>query len=46
LAGGAGKKGILLSTGIGTAMADLIVGGKTPLSIGPCAPERFAKVSA
>jgi glycine oxidase len=46
LAGGAGKKGILLSTGIGTAMADLIVGGKTPLSIGPCAPERFANVSA
>ena len=46
LAGGAGKKGILLSTGIGTALADLIVGAKTPLSIGPCAPERFANVSA
>jgi glycine oxidase len=46
LAGGAGKKGILLSTGIGTALADLIVGGKTSLSIGPCAPERFANAPA
>jgi glycine oxidase len=46
VAAGGGKKGILLSTGIGTAIADLVIGGKTPLSIGPCAPERFANVSA
>ena len=46
LAGGAGKKGILLSTGIGTALADLIVGGKTALSIASCAPERFTNGSA
>jgi glycine oxidase len=46
LAGGAGKKGILLSTGIGQALADLITVGTTALSIGVCAPERFAQASA
>lgn len=46
LAGGAGKKGILLSTGIGRSLADLITEGRTDLSIGICAPERFAQVSA
>jgi glycine oxidase len=38
---GAGKKGILLSTGMGKATADLITRGATSLSIGPCDPARF-----
>ena len=42
LATGAGKKGILLSPGMGKAVADLMTQGNTPLSIGPCAPERFS----
>jgi glycine oxidase len=46
LATGGGKKGILLSPGIGKAIADLITEGRTPLSIKPSAPERFASVSA
>jgi glycine oxidase len=46
LAGGAGKKGILLSTGIGRALADLITQGKTDLSVDVCAPQRFARVLA
>ena len=46
LAGGAGKKGILLSTGIGQSLANLITEGRTDLSIGTCAPERFAQVPA
>jgi len=46
LATGGGKKGILLSPGIGKAIADLITEGKTSLSIGASAPERFAGVSA
>ena len=41
LATGAGKKGVLLSPGIGKAIADLISQGKTPLSIGPFDPQRF-----
>ena len=41
LATGAGKKGILLSPGMGQATADLITRGSTSLSVGPCAPERF-----
>jgi glycine oxidase len=44
LASGGGKKGILLSPGIGKAIANLITEGQTSLSIGVCAPERFAKV--
>jgi glycine oxidase len=43
LATGAGKKGILLSPGMGKAMADLITRGSTSVPIGPCAPERFVK---
>ncbi len=43
LATGAGKKGVLLSPGIGKAVADLISQGATPLSIGPFAPERFVE---
>ena len=46
LATGAGKKGILLSPGMGQATADLITRGNTPLSIGPCRPERFSSVAA
>jgi glycine oxidase len=42
LATGAGKKGVLLSPGIGKAVADLISQGNTPLSIGPFDPQRFA----
>jgi glycine oxidase len=42
LATGAGKKGVLLSPGIGKAVADLISQDATSLPIGPFAPERFA----
>ena len=45
LATGAGKKGILMSTGMGKATADLMTNGSTKPSIGPLAPERFAKAS-
>ena len=46
LATGAGKKGILLSPGIGKSTADLIVRGETELSIGAFGPERFAQAVA
>lgn len=46
LAAGGAKKGILLSPGIGKALADLITTGSTPLDITPCTPQRFAAVSA
>ncbi len=42
LATGAGKKGILISTGMGKAVADLITDGRTALPVEPFAPERFA----
>ena len=42
LATGAGKKGILLSTGIGKSVADLMTTGETTLSIQGYSPERFA----
>ena len=42
LATGAGKKGILISPGMGKAVADLIAVGHTDLPIEPFAPERFA----
>jgi glycine/D-amino acid oxidase-like deaminating enzyme len=42
LATGAGKKGILLSPGMGKAVADLMTRGSTSLSVGPCAPEWFS----
>ena len=38
---GAGKKGILLSPGMGKATADLITQGGTSISIKPCSPDRF-----
>ena len=41
LATGAGKKGILLSPGIGKSVADLMTQGETSLSIGPISPDRF-----
>ena len=43
LATGAGKKGVLLSPGMGKAVADLIVQGSTELSVGPFNPQRFAR---
>jgi glycine oxidase len=46
LAMGGAKKGILLSTGMGQAIADLLTTGHTSLPVAPCAPERFAGVSA
>jgi glycine oxidase len=46
LATGGGKKGILLSPGIGKAIADLITTGETSLSMETSAPERFVGVSA
>lgn len=46
LATGGAKKGILFSTGMGKAIADLITTGSTTLSIGLCSPARFAQVSA
>lgn len=42
LATGAGKKGILLSPGMGKATADLIVTGATEVPLAHCGPERFA----
>ena len=39
---GAGKKGILLSPGMGKATADLLTQGRTDISIGPCSPQRFS----
>ena len=46
LATGAGKKGILLSPGIGQAVADLMTQGETGLSIGPFDPARFAQMTS
>ena len=42
LATGAGKKGILLSPGMGKATADLITTGVTEVPLDHCGPERFA----
>jgi glycine oxidase len=42
LATGGGKKGILLSTGMGAAIAELIAAGRTALSIAAASPARFA----
>ena len=42
MATGAGKKGILLSPGIGKSVADLMTAGETALSIQGSAPGRFA----
>lgn len=43
LATGAGKKGILISPGIGKATADLIAIGSTSLPISPFAADRFSQ---
>ena len=45
LATGAGRKGILLSPGMGKAVADLIVDGRTEISIETSSPERFVPVA-
>lgn len=42
---GAGKKGVLLAPGMGRAVAELATQGRTGISIGPCAPERFGLVA-
>ena len=42
LATGAGKKGILLSPGIGKSVADIMTQGETKLSISAFNPNRFA----
>jgi glycine oxidase len=42
LATGAGKKGILLSTGMGKATADLMTAGATDVPLAGCEPGRFA----
>lgn len=42
LATGAGKKGILISPGMGKAVADLVTRGTTELPINPFSPHRFA----
>ena len=43
LATGAGKKGILLSPGMGKAVADLICTGTTDLPVAGLGPERFSE---
>ena len=45
LSTGAGKKGILISPGMGKATADLITQGSTKLSVGEFGLERFASTS-
>jgi glycine oxidase len=45
LSTGAGKKGILISPGMGKATSDLITSGCTNITIGSFAPERFSKAS-
>lgn len=42
LNGAAGRKGTLMSAGMGKAVADLITQGKTPLPIESVRPDRFA----
>jgi glycine/D-amino acid oxidase-like deaminating enzyme len=41
VATGGGPKGILLAPAMGRAVADLILTGRTSLSVSPCAPGRF-----
>jgi len=41
LATGAGKKGILISTGMGKAVADVIASGSTDVPTGGLEPDRF-----
>ena len=45
LATGAGKKGILISPGMGKATADLITQGSTKFSVSEFGLERFASIS-
>jgi glycine oxidase len=45
VATGGGPKGILLAPAMGTAIADLILTGRTAISIQACGPERFARVT-
>jgi glycine oxidase len=46
LAVGSGRKGMLLSAGIGLAAAEIVAGRPTRLPVGPCSPERFAETAA
>ncbi len=45
LAMGGGRKGMLLSSGMARAVADLIAEGTTAIDIQPCTPARFVKAS-
>ena len=44
LAAGAGRKGVLLSAGLGLAAAELLLAGETTLPIEACSPARFATI--
>jgi glycine oxidase len=44
LAVGAGRKGVLLSAGLGLAAAELVLAGETTLAVEACSPARFAAV--
>jgi len=46
VATGAGRKGILLSAGLGLAVAELLVRDETALPIGACSPARFVGATA
>jgi glycine oxidase len=46
VATGGGAKGILLAPAMGRAIADLILAGRTSLSVSPCAPDRFSPQGA
>jgi glycine oxidase len=46
VATGAGRKGILLSAGLGIAVAEVLVRDETALPIGPCSPTRFVGATA
>jgi glycine/D-amino acid oxidase-like deaminating enzyme len=45
LAVGSGRKGMLLSAGIGLAAAELLTTGKTRMPIDQCAPERWVETT-
>jgi glycine oxidase len=46
IAGGAGRKGILLGAGLGLATAEFLVHGETALPIGACSPARWVGAPA
>lgn len=46
LALGSGRKGVLLSSAVGRAVADLMTAGSTDVPLDPCSPERCFALSA